>query len=154
MKNKKIDPLAFLKVDDAEEINHTSKWYAISTYSSHENKVCADLVQKLIVNKIHGDIVDACFVPEIETLEVDKKGNQVIKMKSLAPGYLYIKMIMTDEAWFTIRNTPSVSGFVGSHGKKAKPVPIDEEEMMKVLEACGKTEYIPCRAVKTAEGNV
>lgn len=121
-------------------------WYAITTFSTHEHKVLDDLVRKLITNQQHGDIVDACFIAEKEVTETvtDAKGRTKTKTtsKNMTPGYIYIKMKMTDEAWFTIRNTPSVSGFVGSHGKKSKPVPISDNEMIPVLKYCGRMDLL------------
>ena len=121
-------------------------WYAITTFSGHERKVLDDIVRKLVTERQHGDIVEACFVPEKEVSEtvVDKKGNKKVKtkMKNMTPGYIYIKMKMTDDAWFTIRNTPSVSGFVGSHGKRSKPIPISEQEMLPVLKYCDRMDLV------------
>lgn len=132
--------------DITENRDDKKLWYAITTFSTHEHKVLDDLIRKLITNQQHGDIVDACFIAEkeVKTIVEDKKGNkkEKIVMQNMTPGYIYIKMKMTDEAWYTIRNTPSVSGFVGSHGKKSKPVPIPDSEMIPVLKFCDRMDLM------------
>lgn len=133
--------------DITDERDTKKLWYAITTFSTHEHKVLDDLITKLIINKQHGDIVDACFLAEKEeiiTVTDKKTGKSKTKtiVKNMTPGYIYIKMQMTDDAWYTIRNTPSVSGFVGSHGKRAKPVPISDNEMIPVLKYCNKMDLL------------
>ena len=74
--------------------------------------------------------------PEIEI----KNGKQVEKMKNLFPGYLFVEMIMTDDAWYVVRNTPGVTGFIGSSGGGAKPFPVSPDEIESILRRIGKSD--------------
>ena len=107
------------------------QWYVVNTYSGHENKV----KEKLEMRAESMDMQDYIFrviIPEEKVVEV-KDGVTKEKVKKMFPGYILVEMIMTDEAWYVVRNTPGVTGFIGSSGKGAKPTPLLPEEVDKIL---------------------
>ena len=107
------------------------KWYVVNTYSGHENKV----KEKLEMRANSMDLKDYIFrviVPE-QTIVEEKDGVKKEKIKKLFPGYILVEMVMTDEAWFIVRNTPGVTGFIGSSGKGAKPTPLQPFEVDNIL---------------------
>ena len=101
------------------------RWYVVHTYSGYENKVKAN-IEKVVENRnLHGFIHDI-QVPMEEQVEIKEDGKQKVTLKKLFPGYVMIKMIMTDDSWYVVRNTRGVTGFVGPG---SKPVPLTEEEV-------------------------
>ena len=108
------------------------EWYVVNTYSGHENKVKEKLEMRAGSMGLE-DYIFRVIVPEQK--EVDDKGKE--KAKKMFPGYILVEMIMTDEAWFVVRNTPGVTGFIGSSGKGAKPFPLTPMEVDKILETMG-----------------
>ena len=108
------------------------EWYVVNTYSGHENKVKEKLEMRASSMGME-DYILRVVVPEHK--EVDEKGKE--KLKKMFPGYILVEMIMTDEAWFIVRNTPGVTGFIGSSGKGAKPFPLTLQEVDQILESMG-----------------
>ena len=111
------------------------QWYVVNTYSGHENKV----KEKLEMRAQSMDMKDYIFrviVPETTEIEI-KDGKQKEKTKKMFPGYVLVEMIMTDEAWYVVRNTPGVTGFIGSSGKGAKPTPLQPYEVDNILNNMG-----------------
>ena len=108
-------------------------WYVVSTYSTHERKVAYNL-QKRVESMGLDDLIFRIVVVEQE-VPVMKDGLPTGKtrMKNLYPGYVFVEMIMTDYAWYIVRNTPGVTGFVGSSGKGTKPFPVPREQIEPVL---------------------
>ena len=107
------------------------EWYVVNTYSGHEYKV----KEKLEMRAESMDMQDYIFrviIPEAKVVEV-KDGVTKEKIKKMFPGYILVEMIMTDEAWYVVRNTPGVTGFIGSSGKGAKPTPLQPYEVDKIL---------------------
>ena len=107
------------------------QWYVVNTYSGHENKV----KEKLEMRANSMDMKDYIYrviVPEEKVIE-EKNGVQKEKIKKIFPGYILVEMVMSDEAWFVVRNTPGVTGFIGSSGKGAKPTPLQPYEVDKIL---------------------
>ena len=107
------------------------QWYVVNTYSGHENKV----KEKLEMRAESMDMQDYIFrvvIPEEKVIEV-KDGTTKERTKKMFPGYILVEMIMTDEAWYVVRNTPGVTGFIGSSGKGAKPTPLQPYEVDKIL---------------------
>ncbi|NLM49540.1 MAG: transcription termination/antitermination protein NusG [Clostridiaceae bacterium] len=102
-----------------------AKWYVIHTYSGYENKVKADL-EKTIENRGMGNLIFDIKVPMEEVVEQKGDVKKVVTRK-IYPGYVFIKMIMTDESWYVVRNTRGCTGFVGPG---SKPVPLSEEEVI------------------------
>lgn len=111
------------------------EWYVVNTYSGHENKVKEKLEMRASSMGLE-DYIFRVVVPE--QTEVDyKDGKKVEKVKKMFPGYILVEMVMTDEAWFIVRNTPGVTGFIGSSGKGAKPFPLTPAEVDKILGSMG-----------------
>lgn len=111
------------------------QWYVVNTYSGHEKKV----KEKLEMRAESMDMKDYIFrvvVPEQTEVEV-KDGVEKEKTKKLFPGYILVEMVMSDEAWYVVRNTPGVTGFIGSSGKGAKPTPLQPYEVDNVLKSMG-----------------
>ena len=107
------------------------KWYVVNTYSGHENKVKEKLEMRTVSMGME-DYIFRVIVPEEKVIE-EKNGVKKEKIKKLFPAYILVEMIMTDEAWFVVRNTPGVTGFIGSSGKGAKPFPLQPYEVDKIL---------------------
>ena len=74
-----------------------------------------------------------------QTVQVEKNGKKKEIEENRFPGYVLVEMVMTDEAWFVVRNTPNVTGFVGSHGNRSKPTPLLEQEIRDILVSMGQT---------------
>ena len=111
------------------------QWYVVNTYSGHENKV----KEKLEMRAESMDMKDYIFrvvIPEQKVIE-EKDGQTKEKVKKMFPGYVLVEMVMSDEAWFVVRNTPGVTGFIGSSGKGAKPTPLQPYEVDNILRNMG-----------------
>ncbi len=108
------------------------EWYVVNTYSGHENKVKEKLEMRASSMGME-DYILRVVVPEEKV--IDEKGKE--KIKKLFPGYILVEMVMTDEAWFIVRNTPGITGFIGSSGKGAKPFPLTPSEVDKILNSMG-----------------
>ena len=111
----------------------TAKWYVAHTYSGYENKVMTD-IQKTVENRNMHDIIQDIRVPMEEVIEIKDNQKKVVERK-IYPSYVMVKMIMTDESWYVVRNTRGVTGFVGPG---SKPVPLSDDEMESL--GFGKTE--------------
>lgn len=111
------------------------EWYVVNTYSGHENKVKEKLEMRASSMGME-DYIFRVVVPSQKEVVV-KNGKEVEKDSKMFPGYILVEMIMTDEAWFIVRNTPGVTGFIGSSGKGAKPFPLTKEEVDKILGSMG-----------------
>lgn len=107
------------------------QWYVVNTYSGHENKVKEKLDMRTESMNME-DFIHRVIVPEQKEVEV-KDGVTKEKMKKMFPGYILVEMVMSDEAWFIVRNTPGVTGFIGSSGKGAKPTPLQPYEVDSIL---------------------
>lgn len=99
-------------------------WYVVYTYSGYENKVKTNLEKTVENHGLHDCIIDV-KVPMEETIEV-KNGKKKHVQRKLYPGYVMVKMFLTDEAWYIVRNTRGVTGFVGPN---SKPIPLTDEEV-------------------------
>ncbi|KRL59507.1 NusG antitermination factor [Lentilactobacillus parakefiri DSM 10551] len=121
----------------AEEMVESAEkqWYVLHTYSGYENKVKMNLDSRKESMGMQ-DYIFRTVVPEQEEHEV-KNGKDKVKMDKTFPGYVLVEMIMTDQAWYIVRNTPGVTGFVGSHGQGSKPTPLLPDEVDLVLKRIG-----------------
>ena len=121
-------------VDDENE----TRWYVVNTYSGHENRVKENLEKRVETMGIQDSLyrIVVAEEPEIE-IKGDKK---VEKMHNLFPGYVFVEMKMTDQAWYVVRNTPGVTGFIGSSGGGAKPFPVAPDEMESILKRMGQSD--------------
>ena len=104
-----------------------AKWYVVHTYSGHENKVKVN-IEKMVENRNMQNLILEVVVPTEDVIEV-KDGQRKIKTKKMFPGYVIIKMIVTNESWYLVRNTQGVTGFVG-HG--SEPIPLTDEEVARM----------------------
>ena len=114
-------------------------WYVVNTYSTHENKVAFNL-KKRVESMGLEDLIFRIVVAEQEVPVMDRETGLPTgktRMKNLYPGYVFVEMIMTDYAWYIVRNTPGVTGFVGSSGKGTKPFPVPREQVEPVLKRMG-----------------
>ncbi|MBQ7876086.1 MAG: transcription termination/antitermination factor NusG [Clostridia bacterium] len=101
------------------------KWYVAHTYAGYENKV-KDNIEKTVENRnLHDLIADVC-IPMEDVVEVKESGEKKVVSRKVFPGYVFVKMIMTNESWYIVRNTRGCTGFVGP---ESKPVPLTESEV-------------------------
>lgn len=110
-------------------------WYVLHTYSGYENKVKTNIESRAQSMRM-GDYIFRVVVPEEVEKEV-KNGKEKEIVHKTFPGYVLVEMIMTDESWYVVRNTPGVTGFVGSHGAGSKPAPLLQEEINSILRSLG-----------------
>ena len=116
------------------------RWYIVTTYSGYENSVKQDLERRReSMNMTH--LIYQVLVPEEVKEVVDKKGKKKEKVEKLFPGYVFVEMEvdkeMDEDAWGMVRNTPKVTGFLGSSGGGTKPVAVPKDEMDAILEKLG-----------------
>ncbi|QBP43005.1 MULTISPECIES: transcription termination/antitermination protein NusG [Paenisporosarcina] len=113
-------------------------WYVVHTYSGYENKVKANL-EKRVETMGMSDLIFRVIIPEEEETDF-KDGKKRTVMRKTFPGYVLVEIIMTDDSWYVVRNTPGVTGFIGSSGGGAKPTPLLDEEVEFILKQMGMTE--------------
>jgi len=115
-------------------------WYVVNSYSTHEKKVAENLKRRVETMGLQ-ELIFRIIVAEQE-VPVLKDGLPTGKtrMKNLYPGYVFVEMIMSDYAWYVVRNTPGVTGFVGSSGKGTKPFPVPREQIEPVLKRMGMVD--------------
>jgi transcriptional antiterminator NusG len=104
-----------------------SKWYVVHTYSGYENKVKAN-IEKIVENRGMDELFDQIVVPVQDTIEM-KNGVKKSVSRKIYPGYVLLKMVMTDDTWYVVRNTRGVTSFVGP---ASKPVPLTDEEIISM----------------------
>lgn len=114
-------------------------WYIVQTYSGLENAAKRNLENRVESMGLQ-DYIFTILVPEEKSFERKKNGELKEVITKPFPGYVFIDMIVTDETWFVVRNTPMVTGFLGSSGGGAKPVPLPEEEIIPILKMSGLSE--------------
>lgn len=115
-------------------------WYVIHTYSGYENKVKTNL-EKRVETMGMEDKIFRVLVPEDEETEI-KDGKKKVSMKKFFPGYVLAEMVMTDDSWYVVRNTPGVTGFVGSSGHGTRPTSLLPHEVDAVLKRMGVEENV------------
>ena len=103
---------------------NNAKWYVVHTYSGYENKVKTN-IEKIVENRHLEDYILEVLVPTEDVVE-ERNGKEKTVTRKIFPGYVLIKMVMTDDTWYVIRNTRGVTGFVGPG---SKPVPLTDEEV-------------------------
>ena len=109
---------------DNTDNTEVAKWYVVHTYSGYENKV-KDTLEKAVENRNMQHLVQEIIVPLEEQIEI-KDDKRKTTLKKVFPGYVLIKMVLTEETWYIVRNVRGVTGFVGAGGK---PVPLTNEEI-------------------------
>jgi transcriptional antiterminator NusG len=131
-------------------------WYVVHTYSGYENKVKANL-EKRVESMGMQDKIFRVIVPEEEETDMKNGKKKVVKRK-VFPGYVLVELVMTDDSWYVVRNTPGVTGFVGSSGAGSKPTPLLSDEIGSILKHMGVDEkrfdidYEIGETVKVKEG--
>jgi transcriptional antiterminator NusG len=115
------------------------RWYVVQTYSGYENSVKANIERRIESMQME-DLIFQVMIPE--EIRQEKKADGTVKEKlvKIYPGYVFIELIVTDDSWFVVRNTPGVTGFLGSSGGGTKPVPLPPEEILPILKKCGLVE--------------
>jgi transcriptional antiterminator NusG len=121
----------------AEQPNK-KEWYVVNTYAGHENRVKDNLEKRLETMGISDNLFRIVVAEETQIEIKNDKSKEVVK--NIFPGYLFVEMIMTDEAWYVVRNTPGVTGFIGSSGGGAKPFPVKQDEIEKILRRIGQSD--------------
>ncbi|MGI6730551.1 MAG: transcription termination/antitermination protein NusG [Anaerovoracaceae bacterium] len=114
-------------VAETSEGSSKAEWYVVHTYSGHENKVKVN-IEKIVENRGMQDLVLDIVVPTEDHVEI-KNGQRKVKTRKMFPGYVLVKMIVTNESWYLVRNTQGVTGFVG-HG--SEPIPLTKEEVRRM----------------------
>lgn len=145
------------KIDEQDD---EKQWYVVNTYSGRE-KIVADYLEKRKISMNQENYIFRIVVPEREELVLDKNNKPVMNKKTnepkkkivnLYPGYIFVEANMTDLAWYIIRNTPGVTGLVGSSGSGTKPFPIPKEDMLPILKEMNL--YVPEVRTDFAVGDV
>jgi transcription termination/antitermination protein NusG len=113
----------------------TKQWYAIHTYSGYEEKVAESIRQRTESLDMKDKIIQV-LVPKEKMIEV-KNGKRKVVEKRIFQGYVLVQIKMTEDAWYIVRNTPSVTGFVGSG---TEPTPISADEIEKIMKRMGRDE--------------
>ena len=112
------------------------QWYVIHTYSGYENKVKANLERKIRSMGLEDKIFNV-VVPMDDEMEMQQNGKKKAVKRKVFPGYVLVEMIVDDQSWYVVRNTPGVTGFVGS--ESTKPIPLTESEVMNILRPEGES---------------
>ncbi|MDD2955282.1 MAG: transcription termination/antitermination protein NusG [Oscillospiraceae bacterium] len=105
-------------------MSEEAKWYVVHTYSGYENKVATD-IEKVVENRKLHDLISEVRVPTETVIEIKDNKKREVERK-IFPGYVLVKMILTDESWYVVRNTRGCTGFVGP---SSKPVPLTDKEV-------------------------
>jgi transcriptional antiterminator NusG len=116
----------------AKRYDSTKQWYAIHTYSGYEEKVAESIRQRADSLDMKDKIFDI-VVPKEKQIEI-KNGKRKVVEKRIFQGYVLVQMKMSEDAWYIVRNTPNVTGFVGSG---TEPTPVEDEEMEKIMKRMG-----------------
>jgi transcriptional antiterminator NusG len=125
----------------------TNRWYAVHAYSNFENKV-ADSIREQAKQRGLGSLFEQILVPKEKIVEV-RRGRKVDAERKFFPGYVLVKMQMTDEAYHLIKNTPKVTGFLGSG---SKPMPVSEKEVARIIGAIEEGVERPKPAIRFENG--
>ncbi len=114
------------------EVDDGRAWYIIQTYSGYENKVKTNLEQRTRSMDM-GDRIFQVVIPIEEEIEIHQGQRRTVQ-KKMFPGYVLVQMVMSDDSWYVVRNTPGVTGFAGSTAEdRSKPTPLGDEEMNRIL---------------------
>lgn len=138
------------KASDPDDKYSEKQWYVVNTYSGRE-KIVANYLELRKETMHMEDLIFRIVVAEQEEIVLDKKTNRPAtnkkgevkkKIINLYPGYIFVEAIMSDEAWYVIRNTQGVTGLVGSSGAGTKPFPIPKEDMTPILQKMNLVEAV------------
>lgn len=130
------------------------KWFVVHTYSGYENKVKTNL-EKRVQSMEMEDKIFRVLVPMEDELETGRDGKKKLVKKKVFPGYVIVEMIVTDDSWYVVRNTPGVTGFVGTG---TRPIPLEEHEVKAILRSMGveepriRIDFVLGESVRITEG--
>jgi transcriptional antiterminator NusG len=110
-----------------QQISLERKWYVIHTYAGYEEAVAKNLEQRIETFKMQ-DYIFNVLVPKEKKVKI-RSGKRITTEEKIFPGYVFVEMIVNDDSWYVVRNTPQVTGFVGSG---ITPVPVDEKQMEEI----------------------
>ena len=127
-----------------------AKWYVVHTYSGYENKVASSL-EAVIENRNLRDMIQDVKIP-VETVVELKDGKRKETENKLYPSYVFVKMILTDETWYIVRNTRGVTGFVGASSQKPSPLSQKEVDAMGVESKKQTIDFAVGDNVEIADG--
>ncbi|MFA4930764.1 MAG: transcription termination/antitermination protein NusG [Patescibacteria group bacterium] len=127
------DPADKIELDPAA--SQTSQWYVINTYSGYEDHVRQALMQRIESMDMSERIFDV-IVPKEKKVEI-KNGKKKIVEKKIFPGYVLVQMMLDEDSWYVVRNTPSVTGFIGFG---SKPTPLSDDEIKNIQKRMGIQE--------------
>jgi transcription termination/antitermination protein NusG len=116
-------------VEDEADLDDDRRWYVIHSYSGYENKVKRNLLQRIDSMEMESQIFEV-IVPTIEEMELHDGKRRTVSRR-VFPGYILVQMIMNDDSWYVVRNTPGVTGFVGMGNK---PTPLSPQEVSKIMQ--------------------
>jgi len=119
----------------AKQISRGKRWYVIHTYSGYEENVADNLKQRVQTMDMEDKIFDV-IIPTERKIKI-KNGKRKTVIEKIFPGYLLVNMDVTDDSWYVVRNTPNVTGFVGSG---TTPTPVSEQEVQSLLKRMGQEE--------------
>ena len=125
------------------------QWYVVNTISGHEYKVKEKLMMRVESMGLQNSIFRV-IVPEQKEVEV-KNGVKKERVKKMFPGYVLIEMVMSDDVWYIVRNTQGVTGFIGSSGKGAKPIPLKPSEVDHILGNMGMSRIEMANDLKVGD---
>ena len=118
-----------------QQINLGRNWYVVHTYSGYEDAVASSLRQRVEAFGMQVKIFNV-LVPKEKKIKI-RQGKRVVVEEKIYPGYVFVDMIVTDDSWYVVRNTPMVTGFVGAG---TTPRAVEEEEMKEILKKTGEEE--------------
>lgn len=132
-----------------------ARWYVVNVYSGSEKKVAESLREQAVLKKMEDKILEV-LVPTEEFVEI-KKGAKVNSERKFFPGYILVKMEMSDECWHIVKNTPRVSGFLGSRNK---PQPISDSEAERIIKQMEEgverpqtvIDFVPGEQIRVTDG--
>lgn len=134
-------------------MNLTGKWYVVHTYSGYENKVKTNLEHRIASMDME-DRIFKVVIPTEDIMEI-KSGKKVVSERKVFPGYILVEMNLNNDSWYVVRNTPGVTGFVGSN---ARPTALSDDEVNRILEKPAyarpkpKTEFVEGETIKVTGG--
>jgi transcriptional antiterminator NusG len=147
------DQVDVAELEQSEIADPNKNWYVIHTYSGYENKVKTNLEHRIESMGVQDKIYQV-MIPTEDEIEI-KDGQRRTVQKKIFPGYVLVEMSMNDDAWYVVRNTPGVTGFVGT---ATKPTPLPEDEVKKILKKSGqeppkvKVSFAKGERVKVVDG--
>lgn len=134
-KKEKVEDFITEEKDDTQKQTGERGWYVIHTYAGYEEQVAENLQQRIDTLKMSDKIFDV-IVPKEKQIEI-KNGKRKIVEKRIFPGYVIVDMIVTDNSWYVVRNTPNVTGFIGLG---VRPTPMSSDEIVRIKKRMGVEE--------------